>query len=172
MTLEQFHQVSEIVAAVVVAVTLIFLTIQLKQNTKMLRSAATQGAHDQISDIYHPLMTDESLADIWLRGLRDPSRLSAVETARFYSFWLQAMFDMQNWYLQSREGLLDETMLNSFGQVIANLHKSSPGFATFWEQRNYLYTPDFIRFIEEDVFTRRMTPGYQPLGASDEPLDT
>ncbi len=168
MTLEQFHQISEIIAAVVVAITLIFLTVQLKQNTKMLRSAATQGAHDQISDIYQPLMADQSLTDLWLRGLQDPSRLSAVETARFFSFWLQALFDVQNWYLQTREGLLDETILNSFGQVLANLHKSSPGFVTFWEKRKYVYAPDFVRYIEADVFTKEMTPGYQPLGLPEE----
>ena len=168
MTLEQFHQISEIIAAVVVAITLIFLTVQLRQNTKMLRSAATQGAHDQISDIYQPLMADESLADIWLRGNQDPSKLSAVDTARYFSFWIQTMFDVQNWYFQTREGLLDETILNSFCQVIANLHKSSPGFVTFWERRKYVYAPDFIRYIEADVFTKEMTPGYQPLGLPEE----
>lgn len=168
MTLEQIHQISEIVAAVVVAVTLIFLTIQLKQNTKMLRSAATQGAHDQVAEIYQPLMADQSLADLWLRGLQDPSSLSAVETARFFSFWLQAFFNLQNWYLQTQDGLLGMGVLNSFCQVVANLNKSSPGLGAFWEQRKYLFDPTFVRYVEQEIFTRPMTPGYRPLGAAQE----
>ena len=168
MTLEQFHQISEIVAAVVVAVTLIFLTIQLRQNTKMLRSAATQGAHDQIADIYQPLMADQSLADLWLRGLTDPSSLSAVETARFFSFWLQAFFDLQNWYLQAEEGLLGKTVLNSFTQVVTNLYNSGLGVGAFWEQRKYMYDPTFVRYMEQEIFTRPMTPGYRPLGVAQE----
>jgi len=168
MTLDQVHQISEILAAVVVAVTLIFLTIQLKQNTMMLRSSATQGAHDAMSDIYHPLMADASLTELWLRGLQDTSQLSKVEIARFFSFWLQPMFVLQNWYLQIQEGLLDEKVLDSFGQVVANLHHVAPGFNEFWDQRKYVYTPEFIRFVEDDLFNRDVTPGYRPLGAPEE----
>ena len=168
MTLEQFSQISQIVAAVVVAVTLIFLTIQLKQNTRMLRSVATQGAHDQMADIYQPLMADQSLADVWLRGMEDPSSLSAVETARFYCFWLQASFDMQNWYLQTQEGLLGKATFDSFTQVVVNMYHSCPGYAAFWEQRRFMFDPTFVRYLEQELRTRPVTSGYRPLGAAQE----
>ena len=51
MPLEQIANIAEIVGMIVVAVTFIFLTLQMRQNTKALRSAAA-NTRSQYSDDY------------------------------------------------------------------------------------------------------------------------
>ena len=168
MTLEQFHQISEIVAAIVVAVTLVFLTVQMRQNTKALRSTATQAAHDQVAQIYNPLMSDPSLAEIcFIKGLQQPLELSTVESARFLAFWMQLTFNLQNWFIQTQEGAIESSLLDSWSQNVADL-SDMPGFKYFWERRKHAFSPKFQQYLETEVLTRERTPGYRPLGVPEE----
>jgi hypothetical protein len=164
--LEQLSYLAEIVGGGVVAVTLIFLVAQLKQNTRMLVSAATQGAHDQIGAIYHPLMSDPSLAELFLKGGAELEDLSPAETVRLYSWYLTTIFQVQNWYFQARQGAMRMELLERWSQVIGNLHQTLPGFVEMWKQRRYVFAPEFASWMENEVFTREQTPGYRPLGAA------
>ena len=167
MPLEQLANIAEIIGIFVVAITVIFLAIQMRQNTKMLRSTATQGAHDQMTSIYRPLMTDPSLTDLFMRGLNEPDKLSAVETGQFFSFWLHAFFIYQNWYFQTREGFMEEELLNGFSRLMTDLHQT-PGLRNFWEQRKYVYAPAFVRYMDDDVVVRSPTSGYRPFTVAEE----
>jgi len=106
MPLEQLANIAEVFGMIVIVVSLIFLTVQVRQNTSMLRSTATQGAIDQVSVMYGPLISDPSVTEMFIKGLDDPSTLSPVETGQFFSFWLRGFFIVQNWYFQTREGLM------------------------------------------------------------------
>ena len=76
MTIEQLANIAEVFGMILVAITLIFLTVQVRQNTKALKSSAASSAHEQVgTQLYRPLATDESLADIFVRGLDDPASL-------------------------------------------------------------------------------------------------
>ena len=73
MPLEQLANIAEILGMLVVAVTLIFLTLQMRQNTKALRSSAAQNAHEMAETIYSRIIEDADLTDIVLRGFSDPA---------------------------------------------------------------------------------------------------
>ena len=165
MTIEQLANIAEVFGMILVGITLIFLTVQVRQNTKALKSSAASAAHEQVgTQLYRPLATDEALADIFVRGLDDPSSLSAVETARFFAFWSNAIFTMQNWYYQWRQGALDEAFWSSWSNIMADNYPM-PGFRLFWEQRNYLYAEEFVSYCEKEIFVREPSPGYRPLGS-------
>ena len=105
MSLEQLANIAEVFGLIVVAITLILLTLQMHQNTKAPRSGAAHSAHDLVGNqIYGPLASDPSLAEKFLKGLDDPSCLSSVETARFFAFWQNATFTFQNRYYQWKQG--------------------------------------------------------------------
>ncbi len=168
MPLDQLANIAEIFGMLVITITLIFLTIQMRQNSKALHSSTAYTAHDQIGNqIYRPLASDHSLADIFLRGLDDPSCLSRVETVRFFAFFGNTVSILQNSFYQWREGALDEAFWTSWSQILTNIY-ASPGFRLFWEQRNYLFTEEFTNYCKTELFSRQPTPGYRPLGAPKE----
>ncbi len=98
MSLEQLANIAEVFGMIVVAVTLIFLTLQMRQNTKAQRSTTTHNANEMAVAIYNPIVMDEKVADIIMRGLRDPKLLTEVEMARFTAHWQNAFFTWQNWF--------------------------------------------------------------------------
>ena len=165
MALEQLANIAEIVGMLVVAVTFIFLTLQMRQNTKALRSAAAQSAHEMAEAIYHPLIADAGLTDIVLRGMSDPATLTAVETARFTSFWQNGFFTLQNWFYQRKEGVLDEGIWGGWSKILTDVN-TTPGIQTFWQRRRQYFSDDFRKYLETDLFLRKPSPDYRPLGTS------
>lgn len=164
MNWDAIGAVGEILGAFAVVVTLVYLSVQLRQNTKALHSEATQNAHDQTSEAYRALSMEESLADIWVRGVHNPDSLNDTEIVRFFAYWQASVLPMQNWYYQWREGHLDEAFFSSWCTAIANVGQT-PGFKEFWRQRKSYFAADFSDFMDSKILTGNHDADYRPLGA-------
>ena len=165
MSWDALGAISEFVGAIAVVVTLVYLAIQVRQNTSALKSTATQGAHDQTAALYDLVSGDASLADLFVRGLISPDELTSIETARFFSLSMAFMFRFQNWYLQTRSGLIEKELLESWSRVLRQL-SGAPGFQRFWQQRAHIFADEFVRHLEQGVLSRESDPNYRPLGTS------
>ncbi len=165
MPLEQLANIAEVFGMLVVAITLVFLTVQMRQHTKAVHATTTHAVHDQTMKLYKSLSTDASLADLWVRGMHDPVSLSATETARFIAYWHASILPMQNWFYQWREGVLDEAFWSSWSKVITDVYQM-PGFKHFWQQRNKYFSDEFRNYMETELFTRKRSADYRPLGAA------
>ena len=165
MSLEQLANIAEVIGVVVVVLTMIFLTLQMRQNTKTLRSAAAQNAHEMAEAMYSPVIADADLADLILRGMRDPATLSEVETARFTAFWQNAFFTTQNWFYHQKAGVLDEGIWRGWSNIVTDVYQT-PGVRRFWKLRRRYYSDDFRAYLETDLFVREPSPEYHPLGTS------
>ena len=159
--------IGEIIGAVAVIFTVDYLAFQIRQNTAMLRSTATQGASEELASIYHTLCTHPELAMTFVRGLNTPNELSDTEMARFFSFAMMTMFIMQNLYFQTQDQFMNETLLLSWSRVMTDM-SDKPGFKFFWEERNYIFSPEFREYLEADVFVKEGegNPNYRPLGVA------
>lgn len=165
MPLEQIALIAEIASALVVALTLIFVTIQLRQNSVLLRTSAIQSASSQVEAIYHPLTTDPTLAAIFLKGGMNLDTLAPQESVRLTSWFITTMFTIQNWYLQTRQGVMDPVLLEKWSLTMTNLFRTFPGCMQLWEQRRFSFSDEFVEWVNKEVLPRESAPGYRPLGA-------
>ena len=163
MNWEAISAIGEIAGAIAVIATIGYLAVQIRQNTAALRSVATQGVTDQAALTYHALCTDPELATIFIRGCNTPDELKDSETARFYSFWLMTLFHMQNWYFQTRDGLIANTLLESWVRILQQI-VTSQGFQKFWNDRRFIFSPEFQKFVDEEGFGKASDAVYSPLG--------
>lgn len=139
MNWEALGAIGELIGALAVLITLVYVALQIRQNTAALRSAATQGAHDQVADLYRTLSTDAELAMIFARGCSNPDELSDTETAKYFALLMQVLFYVQNWHSQTSDGLMDDDLLSSWARVLADIANTA-GFQRFWEQRKHIYS--------------------------------
>ena len=58
MTLDQYANLFEIVGGVIVIITLVFLVIQLRQNTRALKSSTVLFSHNTTLTVYGMLLED------------------------------------------------------------------------------------------------------------------
>ena len=158
MPLEQIANIAEIFGMIVVAITLVFLTMQMRQNTRAIRSSAAQNVNEMAVAIYASIVADAEVADLLVRGLRDPDTLTDVETARFIAHWQSSFFTWQNWFHQWREDALDDGTWEGFSRLLNDIYQT-PGIRYFWQQRRQYFSGEFREHLETNVFTQEATPG-------------
>ena len=114
MTLEQYAYLAEIIGVIVVVVTLIYLTIQIRQGAELLRSESRQAQ-----------VTNDQNGVYKFVEHRQPGQLfSMTETPDFTGktellFWIIGqMRAREHEWLQYRSGALDEDTWLSYREVI------------------------------------------------------
>ena len=158
MTLEQYANLFEIVGGAIVIVTLIFLVIQLRQNTHALKCSTVLGSHNTTLTVYGMLVED-SMIQVLVKGMPRPSDLTPVEKAKFHAFWTAALQNYQQTFYQIRAGTYDVDLYDGWWQVLRD-NFLSPGFQLHWKQRKFILSPEFQEFVEQEVLKRTPTPDY------------
>jgi hypothetical protein len=83
MNWEALGAIGEIVGAVAVVVTLGYLAVQIRQNTRSLRAAAVQEVVRSANEWSSLQVRDAKLSVIFAKGINDYSSLSAEQQAQF-----------------------------------------------------------------------------------------
>lgn len=141
-----------ILANVGVIAGIAFLAFELRQNTLVARSEASQTIQAHIVSILG-MTTDPSLADVVGRGSTDPSSLTQQEWVQFQSFWTLTFASYENMYFQVIEGAYDAQRADGWWQMMRN-HLENSGVRDHWESRQFLFAPEFRNFVDSEVMSR------------------
>jgi len=146
-------QTITILANIGVIAGIVFLALELRQNTAAVQGATYQALSDGISNQYIGVAHDPALAQALGRIYRgDPNpEFSAGEGAQIVFYYNALIQRLENSYFQWQTGLVDDRILESYGWTDGVL--STPHFSNYWSfigaSRNT--SPDFRRFFEEHV---------------------
>ena len=102
MPLDQITNIAEISAAVFVIVSLIYVGIQIQQNTNTLKVSTAHNTPEDFSAPYLILAEHGDIADIFFRGLQGLEALQSVERLRFYGYFRKFFRTYENAYYQFR----------------------------------------------------------------------
>ena len=83
MNLSDVGNMAEAVAAVAVVISLVYLAIQIRQNTKAVRASSYQEVANGVTNFNSSLAQNKEMARIYLKGNEDPKQLSPEESLRF-----------------------------------------------------------------------------------------
>jgi len=86
VTIQDLGSVGEFVAAIATLVTLAYLAVQIRQNTKSLAESTSASINESFASINSRISSDEQFAELFLRGRQDINSLSPVELERFRAF--------------------------------------------------------------------------------------
>ena len=76
MNLNDLANIGQVIGAIAVVISLIYVALQIRQNTNAVRSATAQSVHEHFANWYHLIAADAELARIAANGLRDYQSLS------------------------------------------------------------------------------------------------
>ena len=147
MNLEQFSQVGEVIAAIAVVVSLVYLAIQLRQNTEQMRSQAFDLVTGQRTRFLRPLVDNGELSRIVTRGLGAVERLDASEYFRFGMYLYGLFVDLELGFKKWRAGQLGEEEWRAWEAAVLWWLRT-PGAAAWWKTAPTGFTPTFITYID------------------------
>ena len=147
MKLSEAAHWAEIVSAVGLVISLIYVGIQVTDNTSAMRSETASNASTEFIDWYAHVSADPELMDVWLREVTAPETLNEQQRLRFVFLLHIIMLQFQNNYYLVEEGTLDEKMLYAINNTLATI-RGTPGFEMYWSLRRELFNPEYRAFVE------------------------
>ena len=152
---------AEIISAIAIVVSLIYVGVQVSDNTSATRSASASHANTEFIGWYEHLSSDPEIVDVWYRGVIEPENLTDQEFIRF--IWLVhiVMLQFQNNYYLVEEGTLEKKVLDSIAITMTTI-KGSAGFERYWGLRKKLFYPEYRMFIEDLMYNsqHKASPTY------------
>jgi hypothetical protein len=117
MTLEQWSFIAQIVSAIAVIASLIFVGIQLKHAASAIRLSSSQAHSALYIELVRSVVEDADFSRIWTAALADPDGAGEADWARFVSFtgaffrlyeasrvqWLNKQLDEEHWRTVERQ---------------------------------------------------------------------
>lgn len=120
MTLEQYAAIAEIIGVVSVLVTLVFLTLQVRQNTRALKATTIQAALQSEIDVAAMLLEH---ASTWHKVMTAAPLEAGEETRKAIGLYNVFMIDTENRYHQYHSGYLGaqswQARLGTLPRVVA-----------------------------------------------------
>ena len=108
MNWDAIGAVGEVVGAVAVVVTLVYLTIQLRQNTRTMKLSTHHETKTAYNALHIAFGSDPGVSILLDRGAEDYSQLKREERFR-YAMLMRASFGLHgDMFLQYQEGLISE----------------------------------------------------------------
>lgn len=132
----------EISSAVAVFLGLVFVGLELRQNTSVVSAQAIHDLNESANGAMLQLAQNAELAGLTLRGNEDPESLNDIERQQ-YNAWMRAVFNIyESAWIYSEKGLIDEddfaAWRNSFCR---NIGRS--GFRVFWNDNSGAWSEKF-----------------------------
>ena len=150
MQLEVLSVAAEAIGAIGVLVTLVYLAIQTRDNTRVLRARAVWDAQTSFVEVNEQLGDGGLVSKLVYRALQPDQEFSEYETyllQRFLRGWMQRM---EAQFALYKAGILDEdvwVLRKGYAKAVLKI----TALTEIWEleKKNSMFTPAFVAALDD-----------------------
>jgi hypothetical protein len=132
MTIQDWGALGEVVGAVGVIVTLIYLATQIRQNTRQIRSEGHQAIADAYSVTLGQLLADNDLFETVIRGCQDWESVTPFQQSQCHIFFHQHLMHFRTAFQLHDKGAIDDDVYQSIESVHVRF-MANPGNRVWWK---------------------------------------
>jgi hypothetical protein len=165
MNWEMLAAIGQLAGVLIGIPSLIYLAVQIREQTKERRQAAVNALTVQWGDLTKALHESAEFTTIYLRGVQYFNELDAVSKLRFSAFQNRFFKNFEAMYFSRRHSLLSAA---SWGEVERTMTDflAYPGIRQWWDTRKHWHTEEFVRIVDEII-----AQGHEPTAYSTYNLD-
>ena len=160
MNWEMLSAIGQLAAVLIGIPTLIYLAIQIRNQSKQTQRAAANVLIAHWTDFRKSISDNADLAAIHLRGLQSFEDLNPVEKLRFGSALGRIFVLSEGLYLFYLDGALASELWKTFEQTTADLI-AYPGAQSWWATRKHWHTARFRALIDRTIAAGRKPTLYE-----------
>jgi hypothetical protein len=150
VNLEDLGNIGEFIAAIATLVTLIYLSAQIRQNTRAVRSTAFQQVVDSFSEVSLALGLNEEASELFERAEQGLSFLTPVEVRRHRYILLSFFRRAESVFFQSEQRTLEAENWEGIRQSVRVILQN-PGSQQFWRENASLFNSRFRAYVESEL---------------------
>lgn len=151
MTLEQVYFIAEIIAAVAVVLSLLYLGLQIKNSRIQSQSDSIDLITRQRGDHIKLLAGDSEMASILAKGFAAKRKLHPNEQVRFSSYIYYVFVNYESAFRKWKKKEIDEALWIAIDQGM-HWWLTGPGVRKWWN--NQLiggYTQEFKKYVDHKI---------------------
>jgi hypothetical protein len=128
-----------VIGAVAVVATLVYLSVQTRQNTKAVNHAAARGVEEDANAWRFKIVENPEVAELLRGGLRNPESLTPNDKYRFRMLMDALVFHWQHG-VAAGQPIPEVNITRMLG---------TPGGRWYWSRARDVLNADFIRYVDD-----------------------
>ncbi len=155
--LEALGNIGDFVGGLAVVVTLVYLAMQIRQNSRQMefnttavKSAAYQAQLETTRLSNMEMVRDRKLAEWSIITREELEQLDPVDRVRFDLWWMGALRHRQHLFVQAQDGLIRSDLVTTHDAGARGIF-SNPGVRDLWQRRKGQFIPDFVEHMDRLV---------------------
>lgn len=160
---EAIGAIGEVLGAITVALTLIYLVVQLRQNTKALRLSTANAVTEELQAMWSLLASDKGLTEVIIKAGQS-KELDTESKVRYYTFTSNTLRIYENAYLQKIEGSIHEAHWIGLTRMMID-YTDMPAFSSYWADRKHWGSDEFAEHMESEIISTPAKQGVSVPGA-------
>jgi len=152
MDLTQLANLGEFIGGVAVLVTLVYLAVQIRHNTRAVTRSTQQELWSNITGLSSQITQNADSATLILASDHPDRSLSPEDTMRFERFATSLLGDYESAYSQWLEGIFESKHWVAHDAYYRDQIRAQ-GIRTFWKSHKHWFFRDFVTYIDTDVYS-------------------
>lgn len=155
MTIQDWGAIGEIVGAIAVVASLVYLAAQIRQNTQQIRHSVESNrlaaferniaAGNRIREL---IVLNPELASLFMRGMKSYTALEPTDDLRFAMLMRNVFSEMQGAFIRQMSVEYDSEAFSGNTRILDSLLKN-PGVREWLESSDADWRPEFEEFVRE-----------------------
>ena len=156
MNWEMLSAIGQMVAAIGVIPSLIYLAVQIREQNKERRRAGINVLTAQWSDLVKSAQESRDFAEVFLQGIRSFHNLDAPSKLRFSAFFTRYTRNCEGMFIYYRDGALTKPLWDEVERTMID-YFAYAGVREWWATRKQWVTDEF-RGVVEAIIARNPQP--------------
>jgi hypothetical protein len=141
--------ISQLVAAVGVVLSLIFVGLQIKQNTRALQRNEHNSTMEQWTVIRMAIAKNRDIAELMTAGLHDERRLDAADQLRLEQMLQENAWAAFHIWDRTQRGIFPKGTFEATGGALLDTLLRTPGGGSWWRKAKHIgFPPGFVLDVD------------------------
>lgn len=149
-TLEYWALMAEIAGAIAIVVSVIYLGVQIRANTKVLRSQAHYNALSLAQRPFEMAIADQDLADLIETSYASPEKLTEQQWVRCANYLFMQFNSWEYLYYQNIDDSIPKQLWVGADAYFKELIKTKPGLKRFWSEYQHAFDDPFRSYVTNE----------------------
>jgi len=150
MTLNDVYTITQILAALAVVASLVFVGLQVRLANHMMRAEAMRNHADKFQSVSRAMFEIPGMAPLFAKGFDGMASFDAVERMQFINIVMWILRIAEELHLQFEEGLIERDLWDANCRIWVRTFQGK-GPREAFEVRRELFTPKFQTFFDDLV---------------------
>jgi heme/copper-type cytochrome/quinol oxidase subunit 1 len=148
VTLNELGSLGEFISGLAVVVTLIYLALQIRHNTRAVRSSMHQDMIESTLRIAESVSDNENLGRIVLKADEDYESLTTEERTRFEAYAERVFSNFESVFYSYRNSMIEQDLWESWkASYLSDLSREA--IRRYWQDERPQHLRDFMDFVDQ-----------------------